>query len=315
MSSRRTQPDPDMIEDDDDEVLDYNQRNPNHSSSRWRHQESSSFREEAARQQQQRSHLSHGVAREPDAHGRVNDLADFLNSTRISPDEVEHDGGQHGASGQSGGAGRFKPVIAASADIQKAGGGEGGADSAVPPVHDGAPPDGKDIICGPLLNYRRMEGHRWFGSVLVVVKGGGKTQPFEPTLVLGPAPSRAAEGAPAGAYADDNAGQGGSRGGSTEVTGVCLYSDPRNTFWRFDLAVDVQDVEARWEYTLPGLRFVSKKKPQRNVFNVPARTEAFRIMFHSCNGFSVGTDEDAWSGPALWNDVMRCHAEAPFHVM
>lgn len=38
-------------------------------------------------------------------------------------------------------------------------------------------------------------------------------------------------------------------------------------------------------------------------------------MFHSCNGFSVGTDEDAWSGPALWNDVMRRHAQVPFHVM
>lgn len=38
-------------------------------------------------------------------------------------------------------------------------------------------------------------------------------------------------------------------------------------------------------------------------------------MFHSCNGFSVGTDEEAWSGAALWNDVMRRHAEVPFHVM
>lgn len=38
-------------------------------------------------------------------------------------------------------------------------------------------------------------------------------------------------------------------------------------------------------------------------------------MFHSCNGFSVGTDEDDWSGPCLWNDVMRRHAEVPFHVM
>jgi len=40
-----------------------------------------------------------------------------------------------------------------------------------------------------------------------------------------------------------------------------------------------------------------------------------RIMFHSCNGFSVGTDEDFWSGPALWNDVLRTHEQRPFHVM
>ena len=39
------------------------------------------------------------------------------------------------------------------------------------------------------------------------------------------------------------------------------------------------------------------------------------IMFHSCNGFSVGTDEEAWCGPALWNDVLRRHEENPIHVM
>jgi hypothetical protein len=38
-------------------------------------------------------------------------------------------------------------------------------------------------------------------------------------------------------------------------------------------------------------------------------------MFHSCNGFSVGTDEDAYSGACLWNDVGRVHAKTPFHVM
>ncbi|EHK99489.1 hypothetical protein M7I_4647 [Glarea lozoyensis 74030] len=38
-------------------------------------------------------------------------------------------------------------------------------------------------------------------------------------------------------------------------------------------------------------------------------------MFHSCNGFSVGTDEEAYSGACLWNDVGRVHAKTPFHVM
>lgn len=31
-------------------------------------------------------------------------------------------------------------------------------------------------------------------------------------------------------------------------------------------------------------------------------------------GFSVGSDEADFSGPALWNDVLRVHAEHPFHV-
>jgi hypothetical protein len=35
----------------------------------------------------------------------------------------------------------------------------------------------------------------------------------------------------------------------------------------------------------------------------PAEEQSMRIMFHSCNGFSVGTDMDAWVGPNLWNDV------------
>jgi hypothetical protein len=249
------------------------------------------------------------VAREPEARGRVNDLADFLNASRITSAEVEEERRRAGSAPNTP---RFKPVIAASADIHKAADGvEPHAESSMP---QGPPPDGKDIICGPLLNYRRMEGSRWFGSVLVVVKGGGKTQPFEPTLVLRPA-GQEDEDVPNGAHTDLKASQGGSGKESVEVRGVCLYSDPRNTFWRFDLAVDVQVAESRWEYTLPDLRFGSNKKPQRNVFHVPAKSEAFRILFHSCNGFSVGTDEDAWSGPALWNDVLRCHAKTPFHVM
>jgi hypothetical protein len=38
-------------------------------------------------------------------------------------------------------------------------------------------------------------------------------------------------------------------------------------------------------------------------------------MFHSCNGFSVGTDEEAYSGTPLWSDVLRQHEEKPIHVM
>ncbi|KAI6946539.1 hypothetical protein KC321_g19272, partial [Hortaea werneckii] len=55
------------------------------------------------------------------------------------------------------------------------------------------------------------------------------------------------------------------------------------------------------------------EKPKR--FAIPSKHESMRVMFHSCNGFSVGTDEDAWSGCALWNDVLRVHEEQPFHVM
>lgn len=278
------------MKDDDDEVLD--PRNPYASDSRWRHQESSAFRR-AARPAEP------GHAREPEARGRVTDLADFLNSSRVSPEELRQE-----RQGSSPGTPRFKPVVAAAADAQKAQGSSRPATA----VSTGPPPDGKDVVVGPLLNYRRMEGDRWFGSVLVVVKGGGKTQPFQPMLVLGPS----------GRQDDAADGQqlAANTSGTVEIQGVCLYSDPRNTFWRFDLGVDVQDIETKWEYSLPGLRHSSRAK-RRDFWNfyVPAKTESFRIMFHSCNGFSVGTDEEAFSGPALWNDVNRCHAETPFHVM
>lgn len=298
--------------EDDDELLNPNRRNPYATASRWRHEESSSFRKAAGEQhgQQQRGrHPGHALAREPEAHGRVSDLADFLNSSRITSDEVGH---ERQRAGSASDAPRSKPLVAASADARKAAGGADTRPESASP--QGPPPDGKDVACGPLLNYRRMEGNRWLGSVLVVVKGGGKTQPFEPTLVLRPAGSQVGD-AQNGELVDLTASQGDSAADTVGTKGLCLYSDPRNTFWRFDVAVDVQDVESRWEYTLPGLRFGSKKKPQRNVFHVPARTASFRIMFHSCNGFSVGTDEKAWCGPVLWNDVLRRHAEAPFHVM
>ena len=279
--------------------------NPYASASQWRHQESSAYRQAAARQHQP-------TAREADSHRGVGDLADFLNASRIGPPPPDPSDPTHNNNRPT--TPRFTPIMAGAAEARSAtahnGNGNGHENGAH--HHDGAigdgivssggpPPDGKEIVCGPLLNYRRTDdGNRWIGSVLVVTKGGGKTQPIRPSLVL----RRAATGT----------GSGQSEEGTT-VEGFCLYSDPRNTFWRFDLSVQQEQVQTKWEYELPGLRFASKTKPRVNNFFVPAVTESMKIMFHSCNGFSVGTDEDAWSGAALWNDVMRCHQESPFHVM
>lgn len=304
--SRRTapshpnDPDADLFRDDDDEIspaTGSSSKNPYASSTRWRHQESSSYAKHAARQQQQQqqqqgggSGHGHAVARDADSHGRVNELADFLNTSRISPDETT----------ERPTTPRYKPIVEGAAEARQAVNGEnadgdphltqfGGA------KNDGelGPPDGKEVACGPLINYRRMEGNQWVGSVLVVTRGGGRTQLFKPTLNL------------------RRAGGGDERPCET----ICLYSDSRNTFWRFNLTITMEAAETKWEYELPELRFLSKSKPRVNSFFVPAITESMRIMFHSCNGFSVGTDEDAWSGAALWNDVMRKHREAPFHVM
>ena len=176
------------------------------------------------------------------------------------------------------------------------------------------------IICGPLLNFRRMEGHgrRWFGSVLIVTEGGGMIVPEKgqrPVLNL--------------------CRVGGSEKEAQYIEGLCLYSDLKVTFWRYDLEVTVRNEESTWEYgfncgkgpkvsmgeqmpdpkkkgNLPG-----KKRELRDGYRfvIPAFEESMRMMFFSCNGFSVGTDENVWTGPVLWSDVLRRHKERPLHVM
>lgn len=293
--SRRTarrDPDADLFEDDEPQQDESTEKsNPHASSNRWRHQESSSYAKHARQQQQSSSSGSHAVARDADSRGRVNDLADFLNTSRLSPDET---------TGDRPTTPRFKPVVEGAAEARHAINGDEDGEQPQYGVHgdDLPPPDGKEITCGPLINYRRMEGANWIGSVLVVTRGGGRTQLFKPTLHL----RRASH-------------NGNGKGEATACEPTCLFSDSRNTFWRFDLSVEMEAVETKWEYELPELRFASRTKPRVNAFFVPAITESMRIMFHSCNGFSVGTDEEAWSGLALWNDVMRRHGEAPFHVM
>lgn len=252
--------------------------NPYASSNRWRHQESSAFARAA-------------VARDPHtSHTHTRDLSDYLHSTRI---ESEHT--------DTNGAANYQPIV-----IGDTNGAHNGT------VVD----DGKEVVCGPLLNYRRMDGRTWYGSVLIVTKGGGKTLNFQPTLTVGRV--EVASGQP-GLLHEGSGVNGGANAirssHGTDVAGICLYSDPRNTFWQFSLTCDISETETKWAYSIADVRYKSATKPKTNYFFIPAITESMRLMFHSCNGFSVGTDEDAWSGPALWNDVMRSHAQAPFHVM
>lgn len=141
-----------------------------------------------------------------------------------------------------------------------------------------------EVLCGPLLNYQRMSEDGtdafWHGSVLLVTKPNNNIPRLEVESL-------------------------GSWSGSTTVKssakqvveGLKLYSDPDKTFWRFTLRLPLVEAEAKWKYTIPNMQFLSEasKEPSRQ-FVVPSATESMRIMFHSCNGFSVGTDEDYWSG-------------------
>ncbi|KAK4076397.1 hypothetical protein Trihar35433_2957 [Trichoderma harzianum] len=251
-----------MASQHDSDLGDIDPQNPYASSSKWRHQESTKY----AR------HEAHLQARDATTTDTTNDLANYLNSTRIEPQGDGHSSGNH------------QPIHLAA---------HNGEEPAVDHTQHEAS-DGREIVCGPLLNYRRMDQGYWFGSVLIVTKGGGKEVLYHPSLSL-----RRVGG-----------GQGEAR-----IDGERLYSDKRNTFWAFSICVPLEPEEASYEYQVPQLRFSTSHKPQINRFFIPAINESMRIMFYSCNGFSVGTDEEAWSGPCLWNDVMRKHEAAPLHVM
>ncbi|KAI9886542.1 MAG: hypothetical protein M1823_001653 [Watsoniomyces obsoletus] len=190
--------------------------------------------------------------------------------------------------------------------------------------HDGT--GAIQVLCGPLLNYRHMTNAQsdtpvWHGSVLIVAKPGDIAPElrFHPLTSVGDQTSSSTNGHLGLGNGSQDASMGNQESGkSSTSTGFKLYSDPHKTFWRMNLEVPLQDAETRWEYTISNLN--STALTQRNnvvvrTFVVPSRHNSMRVMFHSCNGFSVGTDVDAWSGPALWNDVLRVHAERPFHVM
>lgn len=264
MSARRHRvpdPDADLFQDDDDDVLDP-QNNPHASATRWRHEESSSYRKHASQHQKSLE------PRSAEAKSGTMDLADFLNSSRVEPEDSQSHPGLAAPNNHT-------PIMVDGNVADAAG--EPHLDE--DPAH-AAPQDGKTVACGPLLNYKRMEGNAWIGSVLVVTKGGGRNQAFVPTLVLrrvGDAQHTHTNGFHNGASngTGTNTQVNGSAGG-IEIRGQCLYSDYRNTFWRFDLHCEMEQNEVKWEYTVPNMRYVSKKKPQTNNFYVPAIQESMR---------------------------------------
>lgn len=295
------------------------------SASKWRHQESSKYARRAGA-------TAHSEVRGPTEHAGTSELASFLNATRLegTGQPLADASGHPQASGApyrpiaADGYGQFddanERVATANAPPPV---GLGGAQPATGQTQARAGTiDGREVRCGPLLNYRRMEGITWFGSVLVVLQGGVTEEADEawvPELLLKKiAPRRPqTEAAPADQIYASAHGQGTEYDTAVEasINGELLYSDMRHRFWRFNIALEMEELEAQWAYQIPLLRFPSDGKTDQQSFFVPSVHESMRIMFHSCNGFSVGTDEAAWSGPALWNDVQRVHSQTPFHVM
>ncbi|KAN0084705.1 hypothetical protein V8E54_001172 [Elaphomyces granulatus] len=169
---------------------------------------------------------------------------------------------------------------------------------------------GLHVICGPLINYKNMtlspDSSLWHGSILIVTQTGQKV----PQLHLRQSGPVSLD------HGDVSTNGNKSSVERSTIDSVKLYEDPHKAFWRFSVSLPLEAYEARWEYIIPGFSYATGEKVRSPwKFVVPSVNESMRTMFHSCNGFSVGTDPDSWAGPALWNDVLRLHAQRPFHAM
>lgn len=198
-------------------------------------------------------------------------------------------------------------------------------DSSLLPTPEGASATGThkteqarsvEVKCGPLLNFQRMNDQIWYGSVLIVTSRGHNIENTTiPELSMTTGKSdldRLEDEQERFSNSTENCDAEDEK---HAVRGTMLYSDLENTFWRFTLKISMRNYEIKCQYSFPDLFFPAHGKSLPQTFFIPAISESMRIMFHSCNGFSVGTDEDAYSGACLWNDVSRVHNKSPFHVM
>ncbi|KAI0178823.1 hypothetical protein GGR52DRAFT_588652 [Hypoxylon sp. FL1284] len=93
-----------------------------------------------------------------------------------------------------------------------------------------------------------------------------------------------------------------------DVRGFRLHAERGQTFWRFNIEVELRDQQQRIAYRI--------NHGPATGFWVPARDQSMNIMFHSCNGFSLSVNPDDFSGPdPMWRDVLNNHQTRPFHVM
>lgn len=95
-----------------------------------------------------------------------------------------------------------------------------------------------------------------------------------------------------------------------QVNAIRLHTERTVTFWRFNLSIPQSPTQSIVHYSINNAPALT--------FYIPALNENAHIMFHSCNGFSLGVDTRSYSGPdPLWRDVLRTHTtpRKSFHVM
>lgn len=153
---------------------------------------------------------------------------------------------------------------------------------------------------GPLLRYDTVDKqgvYHAFALVVTASEPGAKIEPpvlqYTPTLVQG------GQSTPSGPTMQSQAAE------------IWQYHDESSNvhyFWRFKLEILLQEQPQVVVYQVPGVSDAIE-------FHVPSRTENFRWVGHSCNGFSSSIDQSEWNGAdPLWRDVLANHAQKPYHI-
>lgn len=124
---------------------------------------------------------------------------------------------------------------------------------------------------GPILSFRGIVDHRWSVTVLI---GISRSQ-LPPAVSL--------DGMPC-------------------ASPRLLHEDSQDAFWRYDLSSSLQDSEQVLKYSIEGLDSYWS-------FTVPARDQAPRIAYVSCNGFSDANGMRKLVKPqnAVWTDLLCNH--------
>lgn len=92
------------------------------------------------------------------------------------------------------------------------------------------------------------------------------------------------------------------------LRGQRIHQEYGRTFWRFSLLFELDPTrEMRVYYTING-------DAAQGDFYLPAQSQSMRVVFYSCNGFSLSVDPDNYRG-CLWKDVLRHHMVQRYHVM
>lgn len=182
------------------------------------------------------------------------------------------------------------------------------------------------IKAGPMLKYDSVSlaDYKWHGFALIVTEDAKSDYSVTPTLRL--------RWQPFSGDADVNGeaktqGEGAVVPQHAQSTSQAIklheYATGGSsfTFWRFKLEVPMSDSEQKVTYSLDGTAHPDSQPPAiteatSNSFFVPSKTQDFRWISHSCNGFSASLNPDDFGGPnPLWDDVVKEHQKRPFHAV